>query len=204
MEFELLNDFNFLKFSPDDEVYKIGIRKKGKAAVEITDISSLETDKLAINLKEEKKLMEKQRYTLVLKKEEEIYNIPVQVKQKKDEKNYVLERTSDKVICINDSRDYERIELNKTVEYYVGRRVNQLHKGTIKDISALGAKLVTSRDIDTTKPIVIDTAPMNLSLEELEGKVIWKESTEGSKFFNEIQFYFEKEEDQQKLIEELY
>lgn len=207
MAVDVLTEFNFQTFLSSSEVYKAGIRNRGKALVGIEEFNPVDSDQLRVTLAVTRRLnQEDKEFVLVFRQPNEIYNIPVEIKSREEEGVYILEKTG-QVVYIEDRRDYERVEMEKKVEYYPAksnRNVNHLYTGVIKDISASGAQLVTTRELNTSYPIILDTTFLDLSFDELVGKVVWKEEMKSRKYTNGIQFRFSEPEERTALIEYLY
>lgn len=207
MAVDVITKFNFQTFLSSSDVYKAGIRNRGKALVSIEEFTPVDSDQLEVTLAVTRRLnQEDKEFVLVFRQPNEVYNIPVEIKSREEERVYILEKKG-QVVYIEDRRDYERVEIGKKVEYYPAQRnrnVNHLYTGVIKDISASGAQLVTTRELNTSNPIVLDTTFLELSLDELVGKVVWKEEMKSRKYANGIQFKFSEPEERTALIDYLY
>lgn len=200
-EVSIINDFNFEDFLLFNRIYQVYIRKKGGALVKVKEISSINEKRAKIILEQEKKI--KKDMILVFKIKNKIYNISVSVKEDSSQKEFIVINKG-KVVCIEERRDYERVEINKKVEYYIlNSRPQHFYKGVLEDISASGAKLITNRDINTDYPIILNVFFMNMKLDKLKGKIVWKEE-KGREFHNGIEFQFKDKETQEILIDYLY
>ncbi|MBM7556005.1 PilZ domain-containing protein [Halanaerobacter jeridensis] len=202
-EVKIIHKFNFRDFFNQNKIYKKYIRTKGQAMVEINETVLLSSNQIKISLN--KYTPKKRELILIFKVKNEIYHIPVIVKEFLKNNDYTCKVKKDgQVLCLVERRDYERITINKKIEYYVvENRIQQFYKGIIEDISASGAKLITKHDLDTKHPIILNANSLNFPLDELQGKIVWKERKR-DKFFNGIHFEFKTKDEKNKLIEYLY
>ena len=75
----LVEDFNFIDFLSVKDVYKKYIRPKGNAMLEIVDTSLIDDHQLKIKL--DKETISQNKLILIFKVENEIYHIPVLLKE---------------------------------------------------------------------------------------------------------------------------
>lgn len=200
---KLIHDFNFRNFFNQNRVYKQYIRTKGRAMLEITETALLSSDQVKITLND--CALRKRKLILIFKVKNRIYHIPVIVREVLEKRSCICRvKKSGQVLCLIERRDYERIAVNRKIEYYVvENRIQQFYKGLIKDISASGAKLITKHELDTKHSVILNVTTLNLPFEELEAKVVWKEKKD-NKFFNGLYFDFKSEDEKEQLIEYLY
>lgn len=202
-EIKIIPDFNFKDFLKKKQIYKKYIRIKGQAMLEINDTYFVGNNQLKINLRDP--FLKKRKFILIFKVKNEIYHIPVAVKEiLADDEGMCKVEKSGEVLCLVERRDYERITINQEIEYYVvENRIQQFYKGIIEDISASGAKLITKYELNTKHPIILNTTNLDLPLDEFKGKIVWKEKKD-NRFFNGIHFDFEADKHKELLIESLY
>ena len=204
-EVSIINDFDFEDFLLSNRIYQVYIRKKGGALIRIEEINSIDKKNAQISITNEADKIQADMI-LVFKIKNKIYNIPVSVDKVDSDDNlkkFILTNKG-KVVCVTERRDYERITINKKMEYYVlNNRAQHFYKGFVEDISASGAKLITRRDLNTSCPIILNVFFMNMKLDKLKGKIVWKEKN-GGQFYNGIEFEFDNEKERQILIEYLY
>ena len=202
-EIKIIPDFNFNDFLKKKQIYKKYIRIKGQAMLEINDTYFVGNNQLKINLRDP--FLKKRKFILIFKVKNEIYHIPVAVKEiLADDEGMCKVEKSGEVLCLVERRDYERITINQEIEYYVvENRIQQFYKGIIEDISASGAKLITKHELNTKHSVILNLAGLNLPFDELEGKIVWKEKKK-NKFFNGLHFEFEDEKRKKRLIDYLY
>ncbi|MGM0502743.1 MAG: PilZ domain-containing protein, partial [Bacillota bacterium] len=202
-ELKVISDFNFTDFLAENKVYKKYIRVKGQAMLEVAETLLIDHKQLKIKLNNQS--LKNKRLILILKVKNEIYHVPVMINEfSEDSKySYTVEK-SGSVLCMRERRSYERVEINKKVEYYtIENRIQQFYKGVIEDISATGAKLRTKHELDTKYPVIISVNFLDLPMDELAGKIVWKEKKD-NQFFNGIHFKFDDEITKETLINNLY
>lgn len=202
-EVKIITNFNFEEFCNQNQIYKKYIRIKGQAMLEISDISVIGRNQLEIDI--DNHFSKKRKFILIFKVKNEIYHIPVIVKDVlADNKGTCRVERTGQVLCLVERRDYERITINQEIEYYiVENRIQQFYKGIMQDMSASGAKLITKSELNTKHPIILNTTNLDFPLNELQGKIVWKERKD-NKFFNGIHFEFKEDKRKDLLMDFLY
>ncbi|MCK8823655.1 PilZ domain-containing protein [Fuchsiella alkaliacetigena] len=196
----LVKDFQLADFVDQFNKQNTDMRIKGKLyTVRVVEV--VEENLLKLKFPNPKAdlmdlLMEDQIFVLIFRVERGVYHLPLKITNKVETKHGInsLGELQGDVLHI-ERRRFERIEINKETSYFVD---STEYEGIIKNLSAIGALLISYNKIRTSK-IVLDFSFASLTWTQLTAKVTW---SQGNKYG--LDFDFDSIEQHKELKDWLY
>ncbi|MCK8817867.1 PilZ domain-containing protein [Natroniella sulfidigena] len=146
------------------------------------------------------KLTLEKKLVLAFRVDSGIYHLPIIITDKRMEEDEIICLANlDNFVLHIERRGFERIEINKEVNYFFSA---QERVGLLENLSATGAKLISEKKISANK-IELDLSFIGLSFNKLSAEVVWRNQKDDGYFYG-LKFDFENISDYRELQDWLY